>query len=812
MRKRLLALVLAFMVAFTSMPVYADDAVQDAGMTAEELASYLKKPEISYDRNQKTGYMSVENEVQTPDEVGQDNDNGEDLPAAYQKYNEVASKYPNTRDQDPYGTCWAFAAVACGEFDLTKEGAYSKEEADFSELQLAYNMYHPGDDKLGNIGNDVTKLASDSDYNYLNIGGNVFFAQHILANWRGLVGENEVPYGDAESTLTTPLVSSYSYANNKARLVNSRMIDIHADAESVKRAIREHGAVYASYYHNSSYYSRVNENAVYNYNGKARTTNHAIAIVGWDDNYSKWNWFPWNRPEKNGAWLVRNSWGTANTPSEDCYFWMSYEDNGLADSVYMLDYELANNTYDNIYQHDGSASHAGISSYQVANVFTAENPDSAPSEVLDAVMVSMTNDVSARMNINVYTNLESESDPESGTLQEASTTSVATEHAGIYTFKLKNPVQLTPGEKYAIVITTTSGTAFYDIESTDTYAGWLEMKAGIDAGESFWKSDAESEWLDVVNIGNGYGNISVKGLTNNSEEEVHIHSFEEIITKATGSADGSVEQLCTTCGYRYTERVILKPTVELAYNKITYSGSAKKPKVTVTNKEGTISSASYEVTYQNNVSVGRAKVTVQLPSDLYEPIEKYFTIVPKAPASSNARLSGSYNKVKFSWETAKGATGYEVYYKKSSASKYTLITRTTGTSISKSNLSAGSKYNFKVVPYYKYNGTRYTALQSSVDSVYTLKKLDKPTVTKSSFWKVKVKWKNIDGESGYQISRSKKSGGINVVYTYATTKGNNITLRTARKINYYYRVRAYKVVDGKKIYGPWSNAYKYKLK
>ena len=58
---------------------------------------------------------------------------------------------------------------------------------------------------------------------------------------------------------------------------------------------------------------------------------HAIAIVGWDDDYDKSNFKAQNgrsgktySPKNNGAFLVKNSWGTTNV--WDGYFWMSYED------------------------------------------------------------------------------------------------------------------------------------------------------------------------------------------------------------------------------------------------------------------------------------------------------------------------------------------------------------------------------------------------------------------------------------------------------------------------------------------------------
>lgn len=38
-------------------------------------------------------------------------------------------------------------------------------------------------------------------------------------------------------------------------------------------------------------------------------TNHAVTIVGWDDNYPKENFAADNPPQGDGAWIIRNSWG-----------------------------------------------------------------------------------------------------------------------------------------------------------------------------------------------------------------------------------------------------------------------------------------------------------------------------------------------------------------------------------------------------------------------------------------------------------------------------------------------------------------------
>ncbi len=175
-----------------------------------------------------------------------------------------------------------------------------------------------------------------------------------------------------------------------------------------------------------------------------------------------------------------------------------------------------------------------------------------------------------------------------------------------------------------------------------------------------------------------------------------------------------------------------------------------------------------------------------------------------------AKLFG-YNDVKLSWSKASGVSGYKIYYKKASSKSYIHLGATSNLAVKIANLKSGTKYTFKIVPFASLNGSSCDASAKTV-SIYTLKKLSTPTISKASSSKVKVKWKNIGGESGYQISRSTKKKGTSIVTTYKTTSGTSKTLKTTKGKTYYYKVRAYKTVDGKPIYGPWSSVKAYKLK
>lgn len=77
--------------------------------------------------------------------------------------------------------------------------------------------------------------------------------------------------------------------------------------------------------------------------------------------------------------------------------------------------------------------------------------------------------------------------------------------------------------------------------------------------------------------------------------------------------------------------------------------------------------------------------------------------------------------------------------------------------------------------------------------------------------KAAISWKKVSGASGYQVSRSaKKTGTFTTVKTTSSLKYTNTSL-TSKK-TYYYKVRAYKTINGVRYYGRWSSVKTAKVK
>lgn len=79
---------------------------------------------------------------------------------------------------------------------------------------------------------------------------------------------------------------------------------------------------------------------------------------------------------------------------------------------------------------------------------------------------------------------------------------------------------------------------------------------------------------------------------------------------------------------------------------------------------------------------------------------------------------------------------------------------------------------------------------------------------------IKLTWKSLKTVDGYVIYRKTgKNGSYKKIKTAADKKSSGYTDKTAKKgKTYYYRIRAYRLLDGKKVYGSYARNRKVKAK
>ena len=134
-----------------------------------------------------------------------------------------------------------------------------------------------------------------------------------------------------------------------------------------------------------------------------------------------------------------------------------------------------------------------------------------------------------------------------------------------------------------------------------------------------------------------------------------------------------------------------------------------------------------------------------------------------------------------------------------------LIGKTTALTYRQKDLDAVTTYQYKVRAYIMVGSvTHYGGFSNTVKATTSVAK---PKVTvKAGKSRAKVSWKRIRGVSGYEIYRSeKKKSGYKKIRTAAKASITSYTnKRLTSKKTYYYKIRAYKKVNGKKVYGKYS--------
>lgn len=331
------------------------------------------------------------------------------------------------------------------------------------------------------------------------------------------------------------------------------------------------------------------------------------------------------------------------------------------------------------------------------------------------------------------------------------------------------------------------------------------------------------EFPDGISSEEEWNHFRLRRNENPSCENEHEWLGETFIEKATMEQNGYEMRVCEACGIIEKQPISKISKVTLSAAKYIYNGNVRKPTIAVQDAKGNqlVSGTDYKVTYATGrKNVGRYSVKVTFNGKYAGTATKYFTIVPKAVTNLSAVRYQYGNQVRLTWAKSTGATGYRVYVKKNSASEYIYLGSTKNLYYVKSDLYQETAFRFKVIPYYKTStGTTHyysedAAATFFINTVLKGKKLVQVTGVNAakSGTKVKVSWKNVNNETGYQISRSTSKTGTNIVVTYKTTSGKSKVIAAAKNTTYYYKVRAYRVVDGKKIFGMWSNPVKFTRK
>ncbi len=198
-----------------------------------------------------------------------------------------------------------------------------------------------------------------------------------------------------------------------------------------------------------------------------------------------------------------------------------------------------------------------------------------------------------------------------------------------------------------------------------------------------------------------------------------------------------------------------------------------------------------------------SRITVKLIVAEKAPTPSPTSAKPGKPENVKA-VAESASSIKVSWDAVSDAAGYQVWRGTSANGTFTAIGSVTTTSRVSTGLTAGTTYYYKVRSYKMVEGQKVYGDYSSVVSAETL--LAKPAGVKAvseSATSVNVSWNAVSGAAGYQVWRGTSSTGT-FTAVGSVTGTNRVCSGLTTGTTYYFKVRAYKEVSGKKVYGDYS--------
>ena len=212
------------------------------------------------------------------------------------------------RNQGSENSCWAFTTLACLETNLALKNKRAGKETkvyDFSEQYMVSSSFY---------NNYLNGLTNNRGLNFKPYEGGNFETRAIgnITNGYGVVNEEDYPYLNTEAPvdlnglknkkMVADVLDTITFSNPKN---NDERISL---VKKIKEHIVENGGVYTAIKAPDIGNFKFNPFNGALYHNNEEYPNHAVTIIGWDDNYSKDNFV--SKPERDGAWIVKNSYGT----------------------------------------------------------------------------------------------------------------------------------------------------------------------------------------------------------------------------------------------------------------------------------------------------------------------------------------------------------------------------------------------------------------------------------------------------------------------------------------------------------------------
>ena len=472
------------------------------------------------------------------------------------------------KNQLDTNACWAFSGLSSLETNLALKDYKNNVNNivyDFSEKHANYATSR----FFSNAENEFGFNRTTSN------GGQWYLIETYLTNGQGAILEKDMPFDNNTDLINISEIQNKEvvsqvydtvYFDNYNELKDDNRTRV---MDEVKNHIQNYGSVFATIHGDSA--GDLDESCYDNSTGakfcddkNSHPINHAVSLVGWDDDFDK-NKFPGEtKPSSNGAWIVRNSWGENleyslddfkkeifNQYTDECkelgwdsydkipddfiaksgfqiqdgkvylpigdngFMYISYEDCNISESLYGIVNSSDSKDYDYLYQYDelypGMQIELGTNSTKLCNIFERKNTDKK--EYLKEVSLVTPETYSCKVFVN-----PNDDSMDKEKLQPVELKSGSNEVIGIgyHTLEFAEPIELT-GDKFAVVVEI--------IGTRDDIDVVLEGKIDGLASFDFVKNETgkcfifiDDKWIDLGLLSNvdsklSNGDSSIKAFT-----------------------------------------------------------------------------------------------------------------------------------------------------------------------------------------------------------------------------------------------------------------------------------------------------------
>lgn len=341
------------------------------------------------------------------------------------------------RDQKTRDICWIFASLSSLETNIALNSKDKSKKYDFSERHMDYalsNIYATGFNRKQGTG---AVIDSNKALTY-------------LTNGTGAVEESEMPFEDNSNNIDISEIKNKKIASQVFDTIEFPSYEVTEDTTKIKREIKEHiknyGAVDASIHGAQPYTEWYNDStgAIYCDDEEKCKINHAISIIGWDDDYPITNFNKNHRPKNPGAWIIKNSWGI--NIGDNGFMYVSYEDINIYRNMSGIIKSSDNINYENIYQYDELGFDKMVSEEGPIYIGESFTKKTHSVEYLKQVGLYVPQAYICKVYVNPNgTSIEKDS------LQEVALKSGETLGVGYHTLEFLKPVKIT-GDDFTVVI------------------------------------------------------------------------------------------------------------------------------------------------------------------------------------------------------------------------------------------------------------------------------------------------------------------------------------------------------------------------